>query len=287
MLDKLGLVSAPSEEQIPTAELPQPDFASVPPESPPQPPEPAPEPEPELLTEQEIEISTADTRPLPPEMSSESFSTEPKMEAKMESEVTNIEPTAPELNTRTSGPLLDLGDFEPSHQAIDEDFVLDLDLDDPSESPAESKSYSEATPSSEVRMDDAQAMHEAASRDTDSEADRTTTQQAVDALAEPTVDPMAQTQELIQPVIEEAPKASAERAFTEPQILEGETLRMARPASESSQISLEQLSPEAIDAIARRAVEMLSASVVQEIAWEVVPQLAELMIKRQLEEKSS
>jgi hypothetical protein len=48
-----------------------------------------------------------------------------------------------------------------------------------------------------------------------------------------------------------------------------------------------ELSPEMIDAIARRAVEQLSEKVVQEIAWEVVPQLAELMIKRQLEEKNS
>jgi hypothetical protein len=39
-----------------------------------------------------------------------------------------------------------------------------------------------------------------------------------------------------------------------------------------------------IEVIARRAVELLSEKVVQEIAWEVVPQLAELMIKRQLEE---
>jgi CRISPR/Cas system-associated protein Csm6 len=52
-------------------------------------------------------------------------------------------------------------------------------------------------------------------------------------------------------------------------------------------ITLDQLSPEVIDAIARRAVEQLSEKVVQEIAWEVVPQLAELLIKRQLEEKSS
>jgi tetrahydromethanopterin S-methyltransferase subunit E len=57
--------------------------------------------------------------------------------------------------------------------------------------------------------------------------------------------------------------------------------------SESRSASLQQLSPEMIDAIARRAVEQLSEKVVQEIAWEVVPQLAELMIKRQLEEKNS
>lgn len=48
---------------------------------------------------------------------------------------------------------------------------------------------------------------------------------------------------------------------------------------------VDQLPPEAIDAIARRVVERISERVVQEIAWEVVPQLAELMIKRQLEEE--
>ncbi len=52
-----------------------------------------------------------------------------------------------------------------------------------------------------------------------------------------------------------------------------------------NQIRLEQLSPEVIDAIARRAAEQLSERVVQEIAWEVVPQLAELLIKRRLEEE--
>ena len=46
------------------------------------------------------------------------------------------------------------------------------------------------------------------------------------------------------------------------------------------------LSQETIDAIARRVVEMMSEKVIQEIAWEVVPDLAELMIKRQLEEKT-
>ena len=52
-------------------------------------------------------------------------------------------------------------------------------------------------------------------------------------------------------------------------------------------ITLDQLSPEVIDAIARRAVAQLSEKAVQEIAWEVVPQLAELLIKRKLEEKES
>ena len=45
------------------------------------------------------------------------------------------------------------------------------------------------------------------------------------------------------------------------------------------------LSAEAIDAIARRVVEQLSDKVVREIAWEVVPELAELLIKQRLEEQ--
>jgi CheY-like chemotaxis protein len=45
------------------------------------------------------------------------------------------------------------------------------------------------------------------------------------------------------------------------------------------------LSPALIDAVARRAVELLSEKVVREIAWEVVPELAELLIKQKLEEQ--
>ena len=52
-------------------------------------------------------------------------------------------------------------------------------------------------------------------------------------------------------------------------------------------VNLDQLSPEMIDAIARRAVELMSDKVIREIAWEVVPDLAELLIKRQLEERSA
>jgi hypothetical protein len=44
------------------------------------------------------------------------------------------------------------------------------------------------------------------------------------------------------------------------------------------------LSPEAVDAIARRVVEQLSEKVVREIAWEVVPELAALLIKKKLED---
>lgn len=45
------------------------------------------------------------------------------------------------------------------------------------------------------------------------------------------------------------------------------------------------LSPDTIEAIARRMVEQMSDKVIREIAWEVVPELSELLIKRKLEEQ--
>src|SRR5262249_43983475 len=52
----------------------------------------------------------------------------------------------------------------------------------------------------------------------------------------------------------------------------------------AGQITAEQLSPELIDLIVRRVVQQISEKVVREIAWEVVPELAELHIKRRLEQ---
>ena len=55
--------------------------------------------------------------------------------------------------------------------------------------------------------------------------------------------------------------------------------------SAGGQVGLDQLSPEVIDAIARRVVEQLSERVVQDIAWEIVPELAERLIKQRLDEE--
>jgi len=55
-----------------------------------------------------------------------------------------------------------------------------------------------------------------------------------------------------------------------------------QPQSPQSQY---QLSPEMIDAIAQRVIEKLSETAVKEIAWEVVPQQADLIIKKMVEEK--
>jgi hypothetical protein len=47
----------------------------------------------------------------------------------------------------------------------------------------------------------------------------------------------------------------------------------------------EALSAQQIDVIARRVMDQMSDKVVREIAWEVVPELSELLIKKKLAEQ--
>jgi hypothetical protein len=50
-------------------------------------------------------------------------------------------------------------------------------------------------------------------------------------------------------------------------------------------VSAVEVPADAIDAIARRVVEQMSEKVVREIAWEVVPELSELLIKQKLNDQ--
>jgi CheY-like chemotaxis protein len=59
---------------------------------------------------------------------------------------------------------------------------------------------------------------------------------------------------------------------------------MAHEETEAMLASDSALSPAVIDAIARRVVEQMSDKLIREIAWEVVPELSELLIKRKLNE---
>jgi len=97
------------------------------------------------------------------------------------------------------------------------------------------------------------------------------------AVAEPAVEmapePFAQPEELPQAEFESA-EASAP-AFVE----EKQEDLTALPVASS------ELSPAAIEAIARRVVEQMSEKIVREIAWDVVPELAELLIKQKLDEQ--
>lgn len=59
------------------------------------------------------------------------------------------------------------------------------------------------------------------------------------------------------------------------------------PASpDSAPLTEQSVSPALIDEIVSRVVARLSEKAIQEIAWEVVPEMAELLIRRQLAEKS-
>jgi hypothetical protein len=240
-----------------------------------------------------MEITTADTQPLPPELghitqewalpgvTEEAVLTEKEGlvttsdtkvdESKMESYVTENQENISHAYTGDGDVLLDLGDYNASSGAPSDEFSLDLDLDEvPEPSPIES-----AFPAAAFSR---RAEYKARARDW-----TTSTQvSVVDESQEPSTDQLATTLEFQQPGVEAAAESKPEPFKVGPVEEQGQPVERG-----ASAVSLDSLSPEMIDAIARRAVEQLSEKVVQEIAWEVVPQLAELMIKRQLEEKNS
>ncbi len=284
LIDKVGLLVSgrPPEEQIPTAELPKPD-----------------EPEVEKLSTAELEITTADTQPLPAALRhfvEDARSSHAKQEGvqlasdakvddgMMESNVVEARSEVSQRYEEGAGEvLLDLGDFGSGRSALDDDFVLDIDLDEvPEPSPVEPAFSASAFRSRNSFGSSARAEPSYLG------ANRSAGIVTAEPLAA-TTDQLTTTQEyqriVDEPVNESAPEATLRDAeVVGPSTQQGDASTVAASPNE---VSLQQLSPEMIDAIARRAVEHLSEKVVQEIAWEVVPQLAELFIKRQLEEKSS
>ncbi len=157
--------------------------------------------------------------------------------------------------------LLDLGEFEPVHTSADDDFVLDLD-----EEPGQvaTPAYAAAAPVRTFVEPEVKEAVAAAS--------------AYESSYQPQVhsSSFADTQEVAYaPEMPEVAVTEPEPAVAEP-----------APVAASTSLSPGQFTPEMIDVIARRVVEMMSDKVVREIAWEVVPDLAELLIKQQLEKQS-
>jgi CheY-like chemotaxis protein len=298
LIDKVGqLVSSrPPEEQIPTAELPHPDV---------------PEPEAERLSTAELEITTADTKPLPDELR-HVMEAAAAQRAQQEAAPANANggPAVPEdslqageepkgVMERTMAEnsnqvfetyegagevLLDLGDFGSNAAGSADEFVLDIDLDEaPEEAPAEAvyhvPAFSRASAS--LKHTPGAAGSEWSTRPLHEEAS---------PAGELSTSPHGFERILDEPVAEAA-DSSVSLGEQETGDISSDSVASAAPAAAvsapSGVLALGQLSPEIIDAIARRAVEHLSEKAVQEIAWEVVPQLAELLIKRQLEEKNS
>ena len=97
-----------------------------------------------------------------------------------------------------------------------------------------------------------------------------------------------------------APMQAGDAAVTTPETVSAEEMQESAGVVESapevvsapvhqeeaqSTSTAETLSAQTIDAIARRVIEQMSDKVVRDIAWEIVPELSELLIKRKLEEQ--
>ena len=256
LIDRVGsLVSSPPvEKERPTAELPK--------------IEEEPEPE-ELMDTHELEVTTADTLPL-----EQAFIAD---EHKVEQPVAETESLPREETMKTdtrndsasdSDVLLDLGEFEPVHASEDDDFVLDLD-DEPGQ--VEAPAYAAAPVRTFVEPEVKEAVAAAAS--------------AYESSYEPQIhSSFADTQEV--PFASAMQDVAVVEPEPEPIVAEHEPESIAAPVASSTAVTPGQLTPEMIDVIARRVVEMMSDKVVREIAWEVVPDLAELLIKEQLEKQA-
>jgi len=287
LIDRVGgLVSGKQDpDQVQTAELPQVDKPV----------------EPERMSTGELEITTANTQPLPDSLA-ERFGSKPADRSPVGSTPASASVVkTPEngramdngtLQTETMADpgdvLLDLGDLTPARSAA-EDFVLDIDLDEAPE-PVMAETFSGARQHAFVEPQ----VSAPTGVDWQIESEPNGMPAAVNTgeLKPGSSKQFEDTQEWVRQPVQSSPAlvdSSAaearklERVTDEP--MDGQAAPAAATASATRLTNANQLSPEVIDAIARRAVEQLSEKVVQQIAWEVVPQLAELMIKRKLEEK--
>jgi CheY-like chemotaxis protein len=160
--------------------------------------------------------------------------------------------------------LLDLGDFDsPAQVLVVEDLILDLDYEEPASS--SNVTVAEIIPEPVFA---GEAAAEAFTFEPDVAPATTHEEQHMAEFQEWAI--IAETPAIVPEAQAEAPPPPTVSVLEE-------------------QISPDQglsLSPETIDAIARRAVELMSDKVVREIAWEVVPELAELLIKQKLDEQS-
>jgi CheY-like chemotaxis protein len=266
LIDRVGalVTSPPIQPEVVTAELPQngdkPNGSNG---------------EAKLNTE-ELEVTTADTRPLH-EVSEERHETlefsrpvdvsEPEVrEEKME--------TVTELQADSGDVLLDLGEFEHADVVDSDDFVLDLEDtlegDFVVNEPAPMRAFVEPEVSETMPSSVGQSY---------------SYQPEIQAASYSAVEEVAYEDQVHEVVSEtESKYDTAPIPAPIPVMAEPEPVAQAMPVSSAAS---DNLSPQLIDAIARRVVEMMSAKVVQDIAWEVVPDLAELLIKKHLEEKES
>ena len=263
LIDRVGaLVSSPprsDEAEIPTAELPKTHENGE---------------DQDRLNTDELAMTTADTMPLPEEWKETLDFAQPvtaKLEESQEPEEIRETETAAvseEEQMESSDVLLDLGDFEPVHAVAEDDFVLDLDMPGSSledtldvQTPAPMRAFVEPQVTETVA------------------ASSFSYQPEVSALSTSYVEPIAYEDQVHEILPETQTTYETAKLDAEPAV--------SSIAPAIAAVVPGELSQEMIDKIARRAVEMLSDKVIREIAWEVVPDLAELLIKRHLEDKES
>jgi CheY-like chemotaxis protein len=269
LIDKVGALvgnrpageETPTAEQTPTAEFPASKHMVA---------------EPEKLSTEELEVTTADTQPLP----SDSRAPSTRFESEVfgtESITDNEQKESPTMEMREQSPaepgdvLLDLGEFEPIRAAGADDFVLELDLED------QEPVFAPEAPSMRAFVEP-QVSEAAVSESGHEFAYQAEIQNEIVASYAPAG---VAYEDQVHKVPYAEPKAGYEVKEHVPEIL------TAQNSGREGKPGVDKLSPEAMEAIARRVVELLSDKVVREIAWDVVPELAELLIKRQLEEKES
>lgn len=290
LIDRVGgLVSGKQDpEQVPTAELPAVEETPA---------------DPVQMSTHELEVTTANTQPLPESMAdqSPSGSTESSVDSATvpagisattwkEIEMETNTSIQPDTTMEAGDVLLDLGDLTPTRRSSAEDFVLDLDLD---EAPQPAIAESGASSRSHAFVEPEVSAPAGVDWQIESEPEDMALMGTAEAGSPaPTTAQLHDTQEWRQEPDGYSSPASVENvpAGGSPMKMEriwDEPRESERIAPTTGPVNAGQLSPEMIDAIARRAVEQLSEKVVQQIAWEVVPQLAELMIRRKLEEKET
>ena len=202
----------------------------------------------------DIDLQTADTQQLPPVDKegkpigdASAFAEEGSIGAPEMNAMMNQQSTHP-ATAEIPEALLDLDEITTSASATD-DFILDLET--------------EIVPPGELSTDELSTMP----------VGIVTSEESMEVVEIVDVEPIA---ELEATRVETEPITTV---FVTEQAPQNET-------TAAPQANLAELSPEVVDAIARRVVEQLSDRVVGDIAWEVVPELAELLIRQRLDEQN-
>jgi CheY-like chemotaxis protein len=216
---------------------------------------------PDEIEEPEIEFQTADTLKFQPEQVADTFGHRPAFAdaGSHSTETTPMERTSETVtSTRVFGDvLLDLDDLDADLVAPEaDDAILDLGYETPVtvQASAVSEAFQPAVEFAGAPVATAVEEYRMPERHISPEP------------AESSWAIVADEVPVAEPVVTEPEEPKTVAAIAQPS---------ASP----------ELSPEAIDAIARRVVEQMSEKVVREIAWEIVPELSELLIKQRLDEQ--